>query len=162
MSTATTPERRDAALPAIPSKRLGDMSSKTIRERLSRDADSLVPLSFYNEVYAYVVPAEKVATLLKSHEDMVLLLKDLKSVAPYIQVAANAGFTFTHILDEILMDNENGSAAVDFSGIGRLLSKTPIAIVGSDEGFPITSVNLGGVRSSKDDEDEDYAPFDRL
>lgn len=164
MSTATAPEHKITTLSAIPAKRLADMSTKAIRDMISKDRDSLVPLTFYNEIYAYVVPADKATSMLKSHDDMALLLKDLKSVAPYIQVAANAGFTFAHILDEILTDNENGSAAVDFSGIARLLSNTPVAITASDEGTPInsTSVDFEGATYSGDDEDEDYSPFDRL
>ena len=162
MSTATTPERKSTTLSAIPSKRFGEMSTKSILGMISKDADSLIPLTFYNQVFAYVVPAAKATAMLKSKDDMVSFLTDLKSIAPYVQAALNAGLPFGYILDEVLKDDEGGVVAVDFPALARLLSRSPITVEADGDGSPIITANFEGATYEVDSEDEDDEAFARL
>lgn len=162
MSTATTENKQKVGVTSIPAKKFADLSAKAIMKMVSQDSDVVLPLTFYNQVFAYVVPAEKAESALKSQQEMLSLLKDWKAVTPYIEAALEAGLPVRQVLDEIFKDDNAGSVAVDFAGLARLMSNTPIALVSNEDGSPIINADFKGAVHASDSEDEDYTPFDSL
>ena len=63
-------------------------------------------------------------------------------------------------LDLVLHDDESGNVSVDFAGLGRLMSRVPVALVGGEDGGPLARVVLEGVTGvGTGVDDDDYSLF---
>jgi hypothetical protein len=147
----------------ISAKRLRDISAKVLSEQSSGEDGGVVALTRYNHIYAYVVPAKVAEKALRAREEMASLLRDWKAVTPYIEAALGTGVPIKRVLNEIFKDDSEGSVAIDFAGLARLMSDTPLRLISNEDGTPISRTDFTEFGVVTDAEDDgDFSRFDNL
>ena len=136
-----TPIAPVPTLTGISARKLREISAKALSEQSSEE-DGLIALTRYNQIYAYVIPVKVAEEALKARQSMASLLGDWKAVAPYVETALESGLPLKRVLNEILKINSGGFVAVDFSGLARLASDTPLRLVSNEDGTTITRADL--------------------
>lgn len=149
-------------LTGISARKLREISAKALSEQSSEE-DGVIALTRYNRIYAYVVPVKVAEEALKARQSMTSLLGDWKAVTPYIEAALESGLPLKRVLNEILKDDSEGFVAVDFAGLARLASDTPLQLVSNEDGTPITRAGLTQFGVVQEEVDEgDLSRFDSL
>jgi len=145
--------------PKISAKRLRDISSKSLADQATTDGDGVIALTRYNNVYAYVVPAEVAEKAFRAQKAAFTLLHDWVAAVPYIEAALAGGAAIKGVLVKVLKDNSDGQVAIDFASLASLLADTPIRFDLNEDETPITRTNFKTFTHTPEDEDEDYSKF---
>ena len=159
----TLPRTGGTTLPqatlTVSSKRLRDISSKVLAEQVAAGEDGVIALTRYNNIYAYVIPAEVAEKAFRVQDASVSFLQDWTAAFPYIETALDAGVPIKRVLGDILKDNTDGQVAIDFAGLARLIAETPIRLDFNEDGTPLSRTNFHTFTHVAEDEDEDYTKF---
>jgi hypothetical protein len=157
--------RGNQALAAFPSE-IREVTSKELHAaptkalaNISAASGEVIALTRYHETFAYVVSADLTKELVSKSSAMDSLVQDIRAVEPYLKAALVAGVSPIDALNEILKDDSDGNFGVDFAGLARLMSRTPMRLVSNEDGSPITRVNFDGIRGVGTGND-DYSLFD--
>lgn len=159
--------RGNQALAAFPSE-IREVTSKELHAaptkalaNISAASGEVIALTRYHETFAYVVSANLTKELVSKSSAMDCLVHDIRAVEPYLKAALDAGVSPIEVLNEILKDDNDGNFGVDFAGLARLMSRTPVRLVSDEDGSPITRVNFEGIRGvGTGNDDDDYSLFD--
>ncbi|MBI1352494.1 MAG: hypothetical protein GC156_15435 [Actinomycetales bacterium] len=127
----------------------------------SVSAGAAVVVTRYSGTQAYVLSPELAETLAVKAAGLDALRRDLEAVRPFLDAAMRAGVSPLEVLDQVLHDSDEGTVAVDFAGLGRLMSRVPVALVAGEDGGPLARVELVGVSAvGTGADDDDYSAFD--
>lgn len=144
----------------VTSKELHAAPTKALAN-ISAASGEVIALTRYHETFAYVVSANLTKELISKSSAMDSLVQDIRAVEPYLKAALDAGVSPIEAINEILKDDSDGNFGVDFAGLARLMSRTPVRLVSNEDGSPITRVNFDGIRGvGTGNDDDDYSLFD--
>jgi len=145
----------------ISAKKLREISLRAIASQTSTGEEGVIALTHYNNVLAYIVPAETAEKAFRAQQASVSFLQDWIAVASYVETALTAGIPIRNVLDTILKDDSEGEVAVDFAGLGRLLSGTPIRFDLDEDGQPIARTEFKVQNYVAEESDEADPIFSR-
>lgn len=144
----------------VTSKELHAAPTKALAN-ISAASGEVIALTRYHETFAYVVSANLTKELISKSSAMDSLVQDIRAVEPYLKAALESGVSPIEALNEILKDDSDGNFGVDFVGLARLISRTPVRLVSNEDGSPITRVNFDRIRGiGTGNDDDDYSLFD--
>ncbi len=143
----------------VSSTDLHDAPAKIVSS-VSDESGQAVVVTYYRDPRAYFLSADLAESLAVKAAGLDALRLDLEAVRPFLRTALQSGVSPLEALDLVLHDDESGNVSVDFAGLGRLMSRVPVALVGGEDGGPLARVVLEGVTGvGTGVDDDDYSLF---